>query len=299
LSSSAVQSVVAHSAGDEAPLVSTAELAAHLLDPLWVVVDCRHDPFDFAAGALRYQEGHIPGARFASVAQDLSAPTAAGRGRHPLPDVELFTARLAQWGITPRSRVVAYDASGNSYAARFWWLCRWLGLSRVAVLDGGWDKWIAEGRAVSSELPDPAVAAALPQLQPNDSMWVDVAFVEGALAQDDLLLIDARLPERYRGDDEPQDRLAGHIPGAINRYYKANLDPHGCFLPAEELRRQFAALIGPLPMERVIQQCGAGINACNNLLAMELAGLQGSRLYPGSWSEWCAVDRPIAVGEES
>ncbi len=274
-------------------LISTAELHQRLQerDPTIVVFDCRHDLGDPPAGRAMYEAGHLPGARFAGVDTDLSSRPTGSNGRHPLPDPAAFAAFLVRAGVTADTTIVGYDQVGGQYAARLWWLARWIGHARAALLDGGWQKWIAEGRPLSTEEPHPEPGDV--QARPVDDRWVDAATV---LAGDGLV-VDARAPERYRGEEEPIDPVAGHIPGAVNCFFKANLKEDLTFRPPAELRAAWEARIADHPPEQVIHQCGSGITACVNLLAMELAGLPGSRLYAGSWSEWVAdPTRPVAKG---
>ena len=276
-------------------LISSDDLMPHLADPQWVVMDCRFVLAEPAAGERAYQQGHIPGARYAHLERDLSARVTVDSGRHPLPDKERLAAILAAWGIMPASQVVVYDDAGGAMAARLWWLLRWMGHSGVAVLDGGWGQWLQEGRAVSPEVPPPAPAAFT--VQPPLVEWVSSAALQDAMLHQTIQVLDARAAERFRGDVEPIDAVAGHVPGAINRPLQHNLAADGRFLPAAELRRQFTALLGLVAPQQVVHMCGSGVTACHNLLAMEVAGLSGSRLYPGSWSEWIRdPSRPVAKG---
>jgi thiosulfate/3-mercaptopyruvate sulfurtransferase len=276
-------------------LVSTAELATHLNDPTWIVFDCRHDLADPAKGARVYAAGHIPGAHFAAVDTDLSGPKTGTNGRHPLPDPVAFVDFLARHGISDATQVVAYDDVGGQYAARLWWMLRWVGLTRGALLDGGIPKWVAEGRPVTSTLPRPTPVVWTPRAA-GPAPWTS-ADVLARLDDRGSLLVDARAAERYRGEVEPIDPVAGHVPGAVNRFYKANLNADLTFRPADELRREFEALLDGRSPRDVGHQCGSGITACANLFAMEYAGLTGSKLYAGSWSEWIADPaRPIAKG---
>lgn len=276
-------------------LIDTATLRQHLDDPQWIIFDCRHDLSNHERGAQLYTEGHIPNAHFAPVETALSGEKTGTNGRHPLPKPEAVAAFLAAHGVTPETQVVAYDDVGGQYAARLWWLARWIGLTRVAVLDGGLPKWIAEGNPVTAERPvarQGAVAA-----KPDPAQWAGVDAIETGLRSNACLVLDARTAERFRGEVEPIDKVAGHIPGARNRFFKANLNPDLTMRPPQELRREFLALLGERKASEVVHQCGSGITACANLLAMEHAGLTGSRLYPGSWSEWIADPaRPVARG---
>jgi len=278
-------------------LVRTEQLAEHLNDPAWVVFDCRHDLVDLKRGARLYGEGHIPGASFASVEAALTGAKNGRNGRHPLPAPEAFATFLTRHGVSPTSTVVAYDDSGGLYAARLWWIARWIGLESVALLDGGIPKWVAEGRPLSRETPTPTLAAApLPARLELAQVWT-AADVLTHLGDPAYAIIDARAAERYRGDVEPMDPVAGHIPGALNRFYKDNLKADLTFRPADELKSEFLALIAGRSLENVGHQCGSGITACANLFAMEYAGLAGSQLYAGSWSEWVSdSSRPVAKG---
>ena len=279
-------------------LVSAAELAAHVADPAWRVFDCRHDLKQLEYGAQAYAKGHIPGARFLHLDRDLSGKVTGRNGRHPLPDPALFAEQMGACGVAADTQVVAYDNEGGIFAARLWWMLRWLGHPRVAVLDGGLAAW------KRAQLPLETVAAPVmavrfataPASQQLET--VDSDYVREHLESADMLLLDARSPERFRGENETLDPVGGHIPGAINRFYQDNLDENGCFFkPVDELRKEFEALLGDREAASVVQQCGSGVTACHNLLAMELAGLSGSRLYAGSWSEWCGDPaRPVARG---
>lgn len=274
-------------------LLVTAELlAAH---PEWRVFDCRHDLKNTGYGRDAYARGHIPGALFLHLDDDLSGPTDGSNGRHPLPAVEVFARRMSECGVDASTQVVAYDNEGGIFASRLWWMLRWMGHDRVAVLDGGLAGWRRSKRALEEGVP--AVAPRTFTARPRDlTVGADVVLAD--LQSDRMLLLDARSPERFRGENETLDPVGGHIPGATNRFYFDNLDDDGCFFkPVEELRAEFAALLGGRAPARVVQQCGSGVTACHNLLAMELAGLTGSKLYPGSWSEWCAdPSRPVARG---
>ncbi len=276
-------------------LVDTETVAAHLADPQWVVVDCRFVLTDPEAGRRAYAQGHIPGARYAHLDEDLSGLITPTSGRHPLPDPALLARRLGAWGIDAAKQVVAYDADTGAVASRLWWLLRWLGHEAAAVLDGGLAKWSREGRALSAEPPKPVPTRFQPRV--DDKLWVSTAVVARALAGGDHLLIDARAPERFRGEVEPIDAVAGHVPGARNRPSNANLGTDGCFLASEALRSQFQQLLGDGAAAPVVSMCGSGVTACHNLLAMEHAGLRGGRLYVGSWSEWIRDPRrPVAKG---
>ena len=275
-------------------LISTAVLADHLSDSNWVIVDCRHDLFKPEAGGIDYGKSHIPGAHFMHLDRDLAGPLSGANGRHPLPNAQTFAAKLGAAGIDSGKQVVAYDAQDGVNASRLWWMLRWLDHEAVAVLDGGWPKWVKETRPRTSDVSRPVPARF--SGAPRDD-WVDAQFLLSHLGNSGVLILDARSPARFLGRAEPVDPVAGRIPGSANRFYRDNLDTDGCFKSAAELRVEFEALLGGRPAEQVVHECGSGVSACHNLLAMEIAGITGSRLYPGSWSEWCADPRrPVARG---
>jgi thiosulfate/3-mercaptopyruvate sulfurtransferase len=276
-------------------LISSADLDAHAADPAFVVVDCRFMLDDVEWGRREYLAAHIPGAVYAHLDTDLSGPKDGTNGRHPLPHPDALRRTFSQLGIDAMAQVVAYDQDTGMYASRLWWLLRWLGHTSVAVLDGGFAKWTSEGRPTRSveETREPREFVG----SPRDDLLVDADAVASLSANTDWRLIDARAPERYRGDIEPLDKVAGHIPGAINHFYKQNLDDRGAFLPAEELRRRLSAVVGDASPDHVVNYCGSGVTACHNLLALEHAGLHGAKLYAGSWSEWSSdTRRPVAKG---
>jgi thiosulfate/3-mercaptopyruvate sulfurtransferase len=277
-------------------LIAATELKQHLGDPEWVVFDCRHDLSDFEKGARLYGAGHVPGAYFASVESVLAGKKTGANGRHPLPRAEDLAEFFNRHGVTAATQIVAYDDVGGQYAARLWWLARWIGLTRVAVLDGGLLKWLAEGGAVTTEISAPRGGGTV-VARPNANRAIEVAAVLTGVESGGRLVIDARAPERFRGEVEPIDRIAGHIPTARNRFFKLNLNADLTMRPAAELRREFEAVLGGRKADEVVHQCGSGITACVNLLAMEHAGLAGSKLYVGSWSEWIADPaRAVARG---
>ncbi len=275
-------------------LISTAELSEVLGRPDIVICDVRHDLAREGWGAAEYAKGHVSGAQFVDVDRDLSAPKSGKNGRHPLPTPEAAASLFSRLGIDERKQVVAYDQGNGMYAARLWWMLRWLGHDVVAVLDGGFSKWTREGRAVTTEVP--AIAGAsfgIRRVTPT----VNATGVRASLDRRTLFLVDARAPERFRGDVEPIDPVAGHIPGAHNRPFTLNLDADGTFKAPAFLRAEFSALLDGRSHETVVHHCGSGVSACHNILAMEIAGLPGTRLYPGSWSEWSAdPSRPIERG---
>ena len=265
-------------------LVSTAELAAH---PQWRVFDCRHDLAKPDLGEQQYREAHIPGALFAHLDRDLSAPKTGRNGRHPLPAPGDFLKWIEKTGLLPSDQVVCYDAGNGAMAARLWWMLRWVEHEAVAVLDGGLAKWLAEKRPVTAELP--RFQPSQYPLNRRPQGLVSVSEVEAA--GNDMLLLDARAPARYRGEQEPIDPVAGHIPGASNRFNLDNMSPQGTFKSPDQLRSEFQAMLASRAPSEVVHYCGSGVAACHNLLAMEIAGLSGGRLYPGSWSEWIADPR--------
>jgi len=274
-------------------LISPADLQPQL-DAVRVV-DCRFDLTKPDAGAAAYATSHIPGARYAHLDRDLSSPITPLTGRHPLPNADALGAKLGSWGIDNDVQVVAYDADNGMFAARLWWLLRWLGHKRVAVLDGGFKAWQQAGFPVTSAVPitSPKQFRAAPQ----EAAWVSATDVAARVGDSTWRVIDARAPERYRGDIEPIDAVAGHIPGALNHPFALNLHTTAQFLSPSELRTRFAPVIGDAPPNQVIAMCGSGVTACHNLLAMEVAGLQGAKLYAGSWSEWIRDrSRPVVKG---
>lgn len=273
-------------------LIDTALLARHLDDTHWLVIDVRHNLADPEAGRRAYLESHVPGAVFLHLDRDLSGPKMGQNGRHPLPNAAEFCRTLRSIGLDTDKTVVIYDDAGGMFAARLWWMLRWVGFFNAAVLDGGWPKWQREQRPVSAAIPSPACGEFHGSAQ--EDRLVDAGFVLANLHTPAMTLIDARSPERFRGENETLDPVGGHIPGAFNRFFQLNLDAQGCFKSAGELRQEFGLLLGDIYPQHVVHQCGSGVTACHNLLAMEVAGLGGSRLYPGSWSEWCSDPaRPV------
>ena len=275
-------------------LITTAELSDALGRNDLILCDVRHDLMQPDWGAAEYANAHIPGAQFVALDRDLSAPKTGTNGRHPLPTPEAAAAVFSRLGIGDTRQVVAYDQGNGMYAARLWWMLRWLGHDAVAVLDGGFAKWTKEGHAVTGEVlaPQP-VSFGIHRVTPT----VNASGVRASLHRHTLFLVDARAPERFRGDVEPVDKVAGHIPGAHNRPFTQNLDADGTFKHPAFLRAEFNTLLDGASHETVVHSCGSGVSACHNILAMEIAGLPGTRLYPGSWSEWSADPmRPIERG---
>ncbi len=277
-------------------LIAVDELFAHLNDPNWALVDCRFSLQDTQQGRRAYQLGHIPGAVYAHLDEDLSGPVVPGRtGRHPLPAPEAFAARLGRWGIGNTTQVVAYDDAGGAYAARLWWMLRWLGHEAVAVLDGGWPAWMAAGLPQRSgfETRPPTVFTA--RLRPELVATADEVMLRRL--DPDWRVLDARGADRFRGENETLDPVAGHIPGAVSAPYAGNLAPDGRFHDAAGLRQRYQSLLGAVPAARTICYCGSGVTAAHDVLAILHAGLGEARLYPGSWSEWITdPTRPIATG---
>jgi thiosulfate/3-mercaptopyruvate sulfurtransferase len=273
-------------------LIRAGELAALLNDPQLIVADVRHDLGDVGLGARKYAESHIQGAHFLSVENDLAAPRTGRNGRHPLPTADALAATLSAIGVDASKQVVAYDQAQTTYSARLWWMLRWLGHRNVAVLDGGLDAWVRAGLAVTPEVPRRKPARFIPQL--SDSP-VSVETLIGHLEDLDYTLIDARGTDRFRGVNETVDPVGGHIPGAHNRPFAQNLNADNTFKDTETLRAEWLAVLAGRRPQQIVHSCGSGVTACNNALAMEIAGLSGSKLYPGSWSEWSSDPaRPIA-----
>ena len=277
------------------PLITAAELAAHLDDPTWVVVDCRFTLTDPAAGPAAYARSHIPGARYANLDEDLARHPGPADGRHPLPAAADFAARLGSWGIGNESTIVAYDEASGAIAARLWWLLGWLGHDRRLVLDGGFASWTAAGLLVEANNPAWRPTRFVPRGVADESV-VETAELP-ALQAAGGLLVDARAAPRYRGEQEPIDPVAGHVPGAVNRPASVNVEADGRFRAPDVLRRELAELLGGRPAGQLIAMCGSGVAACQLLLALDVAGLEAGKLYAGSWSEWIRdPERPIASG---
>ncbi|HLR13672.1 MAG TPA: sulfurtransferase [Burkholderiaceae bacterium] len=288
-------------------LLDAASLAASLSSGSWLVLDVRHALTDPDAGHRQFLEGHIPGAVFLHQDNDLAGAPTGHNGRHPLPDPTILSRQLTDAGLAPNTHVVVYDADTGAFAARAWWLLRWLGHDKVSMLDGGWRAWQEHG---GTQEKGPGTGAQVGRSSPA-SAWTgsgqpdteqhmpttDASMLEQDAAARDWTLVDARDAARYRGEQEPIDPVAGHIPGASNRPATENLTATGRFKSPAALKQDFAELLGPVDAHDVVHYCGSGIFACHNLFAMELAGLGGSRLYPGSWSDWCSdPERPVATG---
>ena len=274
-------------------LISVVDLAKRFDDPAIVIFDCRHELTNPEFGVKAYAQSHIPNALFAHLDRDLAAPLTGRNGRHPLPDPGMFAEWLARMGVSNDKQVIGYDNAGGVYGSRLWWMLRWVGHQDVAVLDGGWQAWLAAGQSVTTDVRAPITARF--SRKPGKSA-VDAQYVLDHLQSPDMVLIDARANDRFHGQNETIDPVGGHIPGARNRFFKDNLTPQGFFKAPEQLRDEFKSLVGSGSLDKIVSQCGSGVTACHNLLAMEIAGLKGGRLYPGSWSEWIAdPSRPRAT----
>ncbi len=278
-------------------LIRTEQLAARPDPSRWRIVDCRFSLMEPERGQADYLAGHVPGAVYAHLDRDLSGPVLPGRtGRHPLPDPEVLARKLGAWGIGPDSQVVAYDDATGGIAARLWWLLRWLGHEAVAVLDGGWQAWTREGRPVSTELTRPEPAHFPARLRPE--LVLDAAAAAAWATDGRHRLVDAREATRYRGESEPIDAVAGHVPGALSAPYADNLGPDGRWLPPVDLARRYRALLGTAGAADTAVYCGSGVTAAHDILALAHAGLGEARLYAGSWSEWITDPRrPVATGD--
>ncbi|GAA0409304.1 sulfurtransferase [Cocleimonas flava] len=279
-------------------IVSTQTLEDNLDNPDWIIFDCRTSLIDRSLGLKNYQENHIPNAFHCHLEKDLSSEITPESGRHPLPDFDALIQKLNAWGIGKNTQVIAYDDASNAYSGRLWWQLRAFGFNNVAVLDGGIQQWIKEGRKLTTEIP-----AAVPKSDADQFNFeldpeaiISTAQVLQNIEDKTFTLIDARTPERYRGESEPLDTVAGRVPGAINRAFQLNLDDNGRFLPAAELKAQFDDLLQN-ENDQLVNMCGSGVTACHNMLALEIAGITGSKLYVGSWSEWIRDEkRPVGTG---
>lgn len=277
-------------------LISTGELAERLDSSDLVIVDCRFSLAETEAGREAYKESHIPGAFYAHLDDDLSGPVEPGKtGRHPLPDLDKLVDTFSQWGIGPGTQVVTYDDMSGAIASRLWWMLQWLGHESVAVLDGGWPKWKKEGRPVNSKPPKPSPKKFTPQLR--EELLVDADFVDRIRQEPGFRLLDSRTPKRYRGEEEPIDPVAGHIPGAVNVPHPENVTPEGDWLSPQELKVRFGELLRDVEPGKAVFYCGSGVTACRNILAVKHAGMGDVKLYAGSWSEWIAnEERPVEKG---
>ena len=278
-------------------IISAEDLQQHLGETGWAIIDCRHSLADPDWGQKVYEEGHIPGAYFAHLDQDLSSKVIPGKtGRHPLPtDWKAFAKLLGSWGIGEKTQVVAYDASHGGIASRLWWMLKFLGHEQVAVLDGGWENWVKENRPVSLDIPAKRSDSFAPVL--HIDMVRDMEDVRESLNNKDIQVVDSRAAERYAGLEEPIDPVAGHIPGAENFPFLENVDEHHLWKSRAFLFKRFAPLFGQFNSGQIIVHCGSGVTACHNLLAMQHAGYEMAKLYPGSWSEWITrKENPVDPG---
>lgn len=276
-------------------VISPGDLAAHITDERWAIVDCRFDLTDAGKGEQQYLEAHIPGARYAHLDRDLSGEKTGANGRHPLPSAAGMRERFGALGIGPGMQVAAYDADTGMYAARLWWMLRFMGHDAVAVLDGGFARWVRESHPVRGGREEWRVATFVGA--PRDAWRLDAAAVWRGLDDPARLLVDARADARFRGESETLDRAAGHIPGARNHFFQRNLTEQHTFKTPAELRILWEATLSGTPARDAIMYCGSGVTACHNLLALEHAGLPGAKLYPGSWSEWSSDPaRPLETG---
>jgi thiosulfate/3-mercaptopyruvate sulfurtransferase len=277
-------------------LIDPAALAPHLADDAWVVVDCRFELADPAKGEQEYLEAHVPGARYAHLDRDLSGDKTGTNGRHPLPTAEQMRERFGVLGIGPGRQVVAYDADSGMYAARLWWMLRFMGHDAVAVLDGGFARWTRDGHATRGGRETWRAETFIGA--PRDDWRLDAGAVLAGLGDPGRVLVDARAESRFRGENETLDKVGGHIPGARNYFFQRNLTEHKTFRSAADLRAGWQALLAGAAPDQVVMYCGSGVTACHNLLALEHAGLPGARIFPGSWSEWSAdASRPVETGE--
>ncbi|MGH7738173.1 MAG: sulfurtransferase [Candidatus Tyrphobacter sp.] len=281
-------------------VVSPEVVLEHLDDPSWLVLDCRHSLADFTAGRASYEAGHIPGACFADVENDLAGRKTGTNGRHPLPEPEEFAEFLRHLGAGDETQIVAYDEGGDMYAARCWLLCRWIGHDEAAILDGGMSAWRAAGYPIEKGHTEPGerrrAAGGELRVRLHPELIVDAQAVLKSLETASMEIVDARGGERFRGEIEPIDRVPGHIPGARNRAFKENFDEHARLKSPQRLREEFGAYGDP---SRVVHQCGSGVSSAVNALAMEHAGLRGWRVYVGSWSEWSSDPaRPVETGTQ-
>ena len=276
-------------------LIGADTLSAQLSRPDLVLLDCRFELGNPGWGEAEFAAAHLPGAQYLHLDRDLSGPISPATGRHPLPDPQVFARTLASRGVGNDCQIVAYDQGNGAYAARLWWMARWIGLRHVAVLDGGVAAWRAAGLPLETGVRPPQPRELTLRL--DDGARADVLVVDRLRQQPGTLVIDARGAERFAGRNETIDPVAGHVPGARNHPFAGNLGVDGRFLPAAQLRQRWEVILGSLPPSSVIAMCGSGVTACHNLLALEHAGLSGARLYGGSWSEWIRDPRrPVAIG---
>ncbi len=277
-------------------IISVEDLNKNLNTQDWLIFDCRFILKDPEGGLKKFNQGHIPSAQYADMDKDLASPMTSTSGRHPLPNPDEFINKLQSWGVNNTSQIICYDDMSGAFAARMWWLLKWLGHNDVAVLDGGIDKWTANNLTLETDTQQKAAGSFSGQA--NNDMWVDVEFVQKELAENNITLLDARSAERFTAKDTKTDPVAGHVPGAKSYPFAENLSKQGVFLPLEELQKRFAPMLLSSEKKEVINMCGSGVTACHNLLAMSIAELPMSRLFVGSWSEWIKdKSRPVATGD--
>lgn len=276
-------------------LVSVKDTFEHIDDPGWRMIDCRFDLKDPSVGLQKYLAGHIPDAIYADLDKDLSSPVTFTSGRHPLPDIEAISRKLGSWGVAVDTQVVVYDDAYGSYAARLWWILRWLGHQNVAVLDGGINHWLQSDLPLTTEIP--SITPTKFVAKTNHDLVMDTKAMETVIDSPELTIVDVRDPERFQGIQEPVDKIAGHIPGAINIPWKTNLDETGLFLKPSQLAMQYEAILEKPGSENLVFMCGSGVTACHGLLALSALGHDDAKLYAGSWSEWIQnPDHPVASG---
>jgi len=277
-------------------IISVEDLNKNISNQDWFVFDCRFLLKDPEGGLKKYNKNHISGAQFADMDTDLASPMTPISGRHPLPNPDELIKKLQSWGVNNSSQIICYDDISGAFAARMWWLLKWLGHNDVAVLDGGIDKWTASDLPVDTDVQQ-GVAGTFSG-EANNDMWVNVEFIQKEIAQNKINLIDARSGERFTAIDTKTDPVAGHVPGAMNFPFSENLSKQGVFLSAEELQKRFSPMVSNVENKEVISMCGSGVTACHNLLAMSVAGLPMACLFVGSWSQWIKdTSRPVAIGE--
>jgi len=277
-------------------IISVEDLNKNLNTQDWLIFDCRFILKDPEGGLKKFNQGHIPGAQYVDMDKDLASPVTSTSGRHPLPNPEELINKLQSWGVNNSSQIICYDDMSGAFAARMWWLLKWLGHNNIAVLDGGIEKWTAKN--VSLETDTQQRAAGSFSGQANNDMWVNVEFVQKELEQDKINLLDARSVERFTAKDTKTDPVAGHVPGAMSYPFAENLSKQGVFLPSEELHKRFTPIVSNPENKELINMCGSGVTACHNILAMSIAELPMTRLFVGSWSEWIKdKSRPVATGE--
>ena len=277
-------------------IISVEDLNNNLNVEDWFIFDCRFLLKDPEGGLKLFNKGHIPGAQFADMDKDLASAMTPTSGRHPLPNPSGLVKKLQSWGVNNSSQIICYDDMSGAYAARLWWLLKWLGHHDVAVLDGGIDKWTTDGLVLETNVQQRAVGSF--SGEENDEMWVKIEFVEEQFQENNIHLLDARSSDRFTAKDTKTDPVAGHVPGAMSFPFAGNLSKQGVFLSKEELQKRFTPIVSNAENKEVVNMCGSGVTACHNLLAMSIAGLPMTRLYVGSWSEWIKDNsRPVVTGE--